>query len=111
VDITEAWRALTGLCSAKGLAMYHHSWLASPAAIRFHLAYGDFHAFATAVCKTDYTSGPMKLDALTSEIWGLGVVDDVESRSFARPLETIRHLRFTRSMTKTKLTSLRKRRK
>jgi hypothetical protein len=57
--------------------------------------------------QTDYTSGPMKLGALTSEAWGLDVVDDAEPRSFARPLETIRHLR-TRSMTKTKLTSLRK---
>lgn len=88
--------------------MYHRGRLTSAATIRSHLAYGNFHAFATAVCKTDYTSGPMKLDALTSEIWGLDVVDDAEPRSFARPLKTIRHLRCTRSMTKTKLTSLRK---
>src|SRR5271156_4679125 len=45
VGITEAWRALTGLCSAKGLAMYHHGQLTSVATIRSHLAYGDFHAF------------------------------------------------------------------
>jgi hypothetical protein len=108
VDITEAWRALTGLCAAKGLAMYHHGRLTSAATIRSHLAFGDFHTFATAIYKTDYTSGSMKLDALISEIWGQDMGDDSEPTSFTKPLETIRHLRCTPGMTKTKLTSLRK---
>ena len=88
--------------------MYLHSRLTSAATICSYLVYGDFHAFAIAVCKTDYTSGLMKLDAPASEIWGLDVVDDAEPRSFVRPLETTRHLLCTRSMSKTKLTSLRK---
>jgi hypothetical protein len=108
VDITEAWRALTGLCSAKGLAMYHHGRLISAATIRSHLAYGDFHTFATVICKTDYTSGPIKLNTLISEIWGKDVVEEVHPCSLTRPLETIHHLRCTRNMTKTKLTHLRK---
>jgi hypothetical protein len=108
VDITEAWRALTGLCSAKGLAMYHHGRLTSAATIRSHLAYGDFYTFAAVICKTDYTSGPIKLNTLISEIWGKDVADDAQRGSFTRPLETIHHLRCTRSMTKTKLTNVRR---
>jgi hypothetical protein len=108
VDITEAWRALTGLCSAKGLAMYHHGRLTSAATIRSHLAYGDFYTFATVICKTDYTSGPTKLTKLISEIWSKDVADDSQPWSFTVPLETIHHLRCTRSMTKITLTNLRK---
>jgi hypothetical protein len=59
VDITEVWRAPNGgLCSAKGLAMCHHSWLTSAATIRSHLAYGNVHAFATAVCKPTTIQDP-----------------------------------------------------
>jgi hypothetical protein len=108
VDITETWRALTGLCAAKGLAMYHHGRLTSAATIRSHLAFGDFNTFAAAICKTDYTSGSMKLNALISEIWGEDMGDDLEPGSLTRPLETICHLRCTPNRAKTKLTSLRK---
>jgi hypothetical protein len=108
VDITEAWRALTGLCAAKGLAMYHHGRLTSAATIRSHLAFGEFHTFATAICKTDYTSGSMKLNTLISEIWGEDVDDYSEPAGFIKPLETICHLRCMSSTTKIKLTSFRK---
>ena len=107
IDVTEAWRALTGLCSAKGLAIYHNGRLTSPVTVRSHLAYGGFHSFADAICKADYSSGDTKLDALISEIWDRDVVDDFESRSFERPLKTISHLRCTRYTIKTKLTRLR----
>lgn len=108
VDITEAWRALAGLCSAKGLTIHHHGRLTSTATIRSHLAYGAFHSFATTICKTDYTSGPMKLETLIAEIWGQDVGDVLEPRSFTMPLDTIRHLRCPRSLTQTRLMSLRK---
>jgi hypothetical protein len=108
VDITEAWRVLTGLCSAKGLAMYRHGRLTSVATVRSHLAYGDFHTFANAICKSDYTSGSTKLNTLIAEIWDQDVVDEPEPRTFTRPLETIHHLRSTRNKTRTKLTSLRR---
>ena len=107
VDITEAWRALTGLCSAKGLAMYRHGRLTSLATIRSHLAYSNFHTFADAIYKADYTSDSTKLNTLISEIWDSDVVDDLQRRSVKRPLETICHLRSTRSTPATRLASLR----
>ena len=105
VDITEAWRALTGLCSAKGLVIYCHGRLTSAVTV---LAYGNLQRFADAVCKADYSSSDRKLNELISEIWDQDKVDNFECRSFQQPLKTISHLRCTRNMTKAKLTSLRR---
>ena len=105
VDTTEAWRALTGVCSAKGLA--GHGRLATT--IRSCLAYGDFCTFADAICKADCTSGDGKMNALIFAIWDRDVTNDVEARSFEQPLKTINHLRYRQNKTKTKLTSLRRR--
>ena len=109
VDITEAWRALTGLCSAKGLVMYHHGRLASAETIRSHLAFGDFYTFANAICKADYTSGTPKLNALISEIWDRDSGANPEPKSFREPQNTIHHLHSTPKMPKIKLTIFRNR--
>jgi hypothetical protein len=107
VDITEAWRALTGLCSAKGLVMYRHGRLASAETIRSHLAFADFYTFANTICKADYTAGTPKLNALISEIWERDLEVDSEPKSFPKPQKTIHHLHSTPKMTTTKLTFFR----
>ena len=107
VDITEAWRALTGVCSAKGLATYNTG--RPTATIRSFLAYGGFRVFADTICKAGWTKLDTKMNELMIGIWTRDVVGDNEARSFEHPLKTIRHLRALQNKSDTKLTSLRRR--
>src|SRR5436305_1198535 len=43
-----------------------------------------FSCFCHCSSQTGYNSWPMKLDALTPEIWGLDVVDDAEPQGLWR---------------------------
>lgn len=70
IDITESFRALQGVSSAKGLVIGRHGRIVpGTTTIRSHIAFGGFHAFTKTFCASDYTSGQTKWDALVEELW------------------------------------------
>lgn len=97
IDITESFRALQGVSSAKGLVIGRHGRIVpGTTTIRSHIAFGGFHAFANTFCATDYTSGRTKWDALVEDLWKPKKDGELEApcTSYdARPLPSIHHLR------------------
>ncbi len=113
IDVTESFRALQGVSSAKGLVLSRHGRiLTGTTTVRSHIVYGGFHAFAETLCASSYSGGPIKYDKLVEDLWkpkrrnddGMPPADLDE-----RPLKTIRHLRSTQAIANASFSTMRSR--